>query len=258
LRCGPVCADSFIAALQPIAKPGIYGYQLPADILPLILYPAFSEKGVLLMKKTFYDISMTIHSGMISWPSDGPVKVDRIRSMDEGERLNLSRLDMSAHTGTHIDAPVHFIKGESGVDSLPLEILIGPSAVIHIPGVQAIGAAEIENAGIPAGVERVLLKTDNAELAIQREFNEQYSFVTPEGARFLIDSGIRLVGIDYLSIAQYGKGDAVHQALLGAGTVIIEGLDLRGVATGSYIMIALPLKIAGCDGAPARVVLQEL
>lgn len=210
------------------------------------------------MKKALYDISMTIDSGMISWPGDGPVKVDRIRSMDDGERLNLSRLDMSAHTGTHIDAPVHFIKEGSGVESLPLEALIGPAAVVHIPGAQAISAAELEKADIPADVERVLLKTDNAELAIQKKFNEKYSFVTPEGARFLIDSGIRLVGVDYLSIAQYGNGDAVHQALLGAGTIIIEGLDLRGVAPGSYNMIALPLKIAGCDGAPARVVLKEM
>ena len=210
------------------------------------------------MKKTFYDISMTIDSGMISWPSDGPVKVERVRSMDDGERLNLSRLDMSAHTGTHLDAPVHFIKGESGVDSLPLETLIGPAAVVHIPGVQAISAPELEKAGIPAGVERVLLKTDNAGLASQREFDEKYSFLTPEGAHFLIDSGIRLVGIDYLSIAQYGNGEAVHCALLGAGVVIIEGLDLREVAPGSYNMIALPLKIAGCDGAPARVVLEEI
>jgi len=210
------------------------------------------------MKKAFYDISMTIDSGMISWPSDGPVKVDRIRSMDDGERLNLSRLEMSAHTGTHIDAPVHFIKGESGVDSLPLEALIGPAAVVHIPDVQAISAAELEKAGIPNDAERVLLKTDNAKLAIQSEFNENYSFITPEGARFMIDSGIRLVGIDYLSVAQYGHGDAVHQALLGAGTIIIEGLDLRGVEPGFYNMIALPLKIAGCDGAPARVVLEKM
>lgn len=210
------------------------------------------------MGRKIYDISMTIENGMISWPSDGPVKVDRVRSMDDGERLNLSRLDMSAHTGTHIDAPVHFIKGASGVDSLNLDILVGPAAVVHVPGVQAIGDAQLKESGIPAGIERLLLKTDNAKLLGQGKFNENFSFVTPEGARYLIDSGIRLVGIDYLSVAQYGNGDAVHQVLLGAGTIVIEGLDLREIAPGTYDMMALPLKIAGCDGAPARVILEEM
>ena len=210
------------------------------------------------MKKAFYDISMTIRNGMVTWPSDGPVKITRERSMDSGDKLNQSRLEMSAHTGTHIDAPVHFIKGMDGVDLLPLDVLIGPAVVVHVPGAREIGAAELDKAGFSAGMDRVLLKTDNSDLLDSSEFVKEYSYLTPGGAEYLMDSGVKLVGMDYLSVAQYGSGEAVHKALLGAGTVIIEGLYLNRIKPGQYKMTALPLKIAGCDGAPARVVLEEL
>lgn len=211
-----------------------------------------------MAKKRFYDITMTIENGMISWPSDGPVVIDRVRSMDDGERLNQSHLDMSAHTGTHIDAPVHFIKGADGVDMLSLDLLVGPAVVVHIPGVKAVTAGNLEGIDIPKGTERLLLKTDNSDLLNQREFYNEFSFIALDGARYLIDTGIKVVGIDYLSVAKYGSGEAVHQALLGEGIVIIEGLDLRDVKAGLYNLTALPLKIAGCDGAPARVVLEEV
>ncbi len=211
-----------------------------------------------MAKKRFYDISMTIENGMLSWPSDGPVSIEKIRSMDNGERLNLSRLDMSAHTGTHVDAPVHFIQEGSGIDSVPLDILIGPAAVVHLPGVREIGDGELKAAGIPPDTKRLLLKTENGKLLGQKQFQKDYSFFTLEGAQYIIDSGVRLVAIDYLSIAAYGSGEAVHQALLGEGIVIIEGVDLREISAGPYNMIALPLKIGGCDGAPARVVLEKM
>ena len=201
---------------------------------------------------------MTIENGMLSWPSDGPVSIEKIRSMDNGERLNLSRLDMSAHTGTHVDAPVHFIQEGSGIDSVPLDILIGPAAVVHLPGVREIGDGELKAAGIPPDTKRLLLKTENGKLLGQKQFQKDYSFFTLEGAQYIIDSGVRLVAIDYLSIAAYGSGEAVHQALLGEGIVIIEGVDLREISAGPYNMIALPLKIGGCDGAPARVVLEKM
>lgn len=210
------------------------------------------------MERKIFDISMTIENGMISWPGDGPVMVDRVRSMDDGERLNQSRLDLSAHTGTHIDAPVHFLKGGSGVDSLPLEVLIGSAVVVHIPGVRAVGASHFKMANIPSGTQRLLLKTDNRKFLEQSEFNREFSYITPDGAGYLIDHGIRLVGIDYLSVAEYGSGEEVHRALLSEGIVIVEGLDLGEVHPGLYRMTALPLKIRGCDGAPARVVLEEM
>lgn len=210
------------------------------------------------MTRMIYDVSMSVENGMISWPSDGPVRIERVRSMEDGERLNMSRLDMSAHTGTHIDAPVHFLKAGGGIDTLPLDILMGTAAVVHIPGVKAIGPDELSGIGDPGGVERLLIKTDNGFLLDEKEFVSDYSYITPEGAAFLVRSGVRLVGIDYLSIAAYGSGEAVHRELLGAGIVIIEGLDLREVPAGTYSLTALPVRIAGCDGAPARVLLREI
>lgn len=195
---------------------------------------------------------------MISWPGDGPVKVERVRSMEEGERLNLSFLEMSAHTGTHLDAPVHFLENGAGVDALPLEILIGPALLVEIPGVRPIGKDHLEASGIPAGTVRLLIRTDNGRLLEKDSFDPDYAFLTPEGARFLIRLGIRLVGVDYLSVAQYGKGEEVHRELLGAGVVVMEGLDLRDVPPGPYRMNALPLRIKGSDGAPARVVLEKV
>ena len=206
-------------------------------------------------EKRLFDVTMTIKEGMISWPSDGPVHVERVKSMIDGDRLNLSRLDMSAHTGTHIDAPVHFLEAGTGIDTVSLDLLIGPAVLVHLPGVEEIGAYQLKNAGIPAGTERLLFKTDNSALLGKETFDEKFSYLTPDGARYLVDHHVRLVGIDYLSIAQYGMGDSVHQKLLREEIVIIEGLDLREVPPGIYQMTALPLKIAGCDGAPARVVL---
>jgi arylformamidase len=207
-------------------------------------------------KKRFYDITIPIESGMISWPGDGPVNVERVRSMDDGDRLNQSRIDMSAHTGTHMDAPIHFIQNGEGIDSTALDLLVGPVVVIQIPNVMEIGASQLESSVIPVGTERLLLKTDNAKLLGKREFDQGYTYITLDGARYLIDHGVRLVGIDYLSVAEYGKGEVVHRELLGAGIVIIEGLDLREVLPGIYNMTALPLRISDCDGAPARVVLE--
>jgi arylformamidase len=207
------------------------------------------------MERKIFDVTMTIKEGMISWPSDGPVHVERVKSMVDGDRLNQSRLDMSAHTGTHIDAPVHFLEAGTGIDTVSLELLMGPAVLVHLPGVEEIGAYQLKNADIPAGIDRLLLKTDNSALLDKGTFDEKFSFLTLDGARYLVDRHIRLVGIDYLSIAQYGMGESVHQELLREGIVIIEGLDLREVPAGAYQMTALPLKIAGCDGAPARVVL---
>jgi len=209
------------------------------------------------MERKIYDISMTIEGGMVSWPGDGPVAMTRMRSMDEGDRLNQSRLNLSAHTGTHIDAPLHFLKGAGGVETLPLDVLIGPAFVAHIPGVRAIDPSHLEASGVVPGTERLLLKTDNMMLRARTDFSKDYSFLTLDGARHLIDAGLRLVGIDYLSIAEFGSGEAVHRALLSAGIVIIEGLDLAEVASGTYRLTALPLKVKMGDGAPARVVLED-
>jgi arylformamidase len=208
-------------------------------------------------KRNRYDVTMTIKEGMISWPSDGPVHIERVKSMIDGDRLNQSRMDMSVHTGTHIDAPVHFLETGSGIDKVSLDLLMGPAILVHLPGVEEIGAYQLKNAGIPAGTQRLILKTDNSALLDKNVFEEKFSYLTLDGARYLVDHQVQLVGIDYLSIAQYGMGDGVHQELLREEVVIIEGLDLREVPAGIYQMTALPLKIAGCDGAPARVILES-
>ena len=205
--------------------------------------------------RKIYDVSMTIRNNMVSWPSDGPVNVRLERSMRDGDRVHLTRLDMSAHTGTHVDAPVHFVEGTGGVDTIAPATLIGPALVVEVSGVREIDGKILEQARIPRGTARVLLKTDNTDLVGRDRFDENYCHLTESGARYLVDSEVRLVGIDYLSVAAYGKGEVVHRLLLTERIVVVEGLDLRGVPAGIYQMVALPLKIAGADGAPARVVL---
>jgi len=211
-----------------------------------------------LGERRFFDVSIPIENSMVVWPGDGPVKVERIRSMEKGERLNLSRLEMNAHTGTHLDAPAHFLRDGVGIDAVPLEVLVGPAHLVSITGIQEINMDSLLNSGIPAGTRRLLLKTDNGRLLGKSEFDSGYAFITPDGARYLVQLGIRLVGVDYFSVAQYGQGDEVHRELLGAGIAVIEGLDLREVPPGSYRLMALPLRIRGADGAPARVILEEL
>jgi arylformamidase len=163
-----------------------------------------------------------------------------VRSIADGDGYNLSRLDFGAHTGTHVDAPVHFIDGASAAESLPLEVLIGPCVVVE--GIQA-----------PDGAERVLFKTTNSELWARDTFAEDFESLDAAMAQALVDKGVRLVGIDYLSIGD----EEAHRILLGAGVVSVEGLDLRGVEPGAYELICAPLKLVGCDGAPARVFLRR-
>ncbi len=194
---------------------------------------------------------------MVVWPGDDPVEITRVKSMSRGDRLNQSQIKMSAHTGTHIDAPLHFIDGARGVDSISPALLVGPVVVLEITSVKKIGAEAFRNSGIPDGITRVILKTDNVDLIGRDQFVEDYAYLTPEGARYLVNHGIKVLGFDYYSVAEFGKGDEVHRILLSEGTVIIEGLDLRGVPAGVYRLMALPLKLAGCDGAPARVLLHS-
>jgi arylformamidase len=208
--------------------------------------------------RRIYDISMSIREGMVTWPGEEFVKVERIRSMANGDRLNLTRLEMGAHTGTHIDAPFHFVDGGAGVETISPSMLVGPALVIEMREVREIGRDDLEAAGISEGITRVLLKTDNVELIKKEQFDESFSHIKPDGARYLVDRGIKVLGVDYLSVAEYGKGEEVHRTLLTEGTVVIEGLDMRGVPPGIYQMVALPLKISGADGAPARVVLFSL
>jgi arylformamidase len=205
-----------------------------------------------------YDISVTVTAHMPVWPGDPPVELERVVKMEDGEDANVSRLRMSAHAGTHVDAPIHFVAGGSAIEELPIEALVGPAVVIGVPKeVGIIDVAVLQQAGLQPGVKRVLFKTRNSELWIrqQREFQEDFVAVAPDGAEWLVQHGVRLVGIDYLSVAPFTDPVPTHRILLQAGVVALEGIDLSHVEPGSYTLYCLPLKLGGSDGAPARAIL---
>ena len=181
------------------------------------------------------------------------VELERASSIADGDPANVSKLTFGVHTGTHVDAPLHFIDGASGVESIPLDALVGPAVVVDATGVERLGEAELEGLGVPPGAERVLLKTRNSELWNRDDFTRDFLRLDGSGARFVVAHGIRTIGIDYLSI---GDREA-HRELLGAGVVPVEGLDLRKIEPGEYTFVCLPLGVVGSDGAPARAILVD-
>jgi arylformamidase len=201
------------------------------------------------------DVSVTIRPAMPTYPGDPGVAIELARSIDRGDPANVSRLDLGAHTGTHVDAPRHFLPDGAGAEELPLETFAGPCVVVDATAaVGQLDAALVDSLELPPGSERVLLKTTNSRLWERDSFSPEFVRLNGSGAEALIGRGVRLVGIDYLSI-----GDAeAHVALLGRGVGVLEGLDLRAVEPGPYFLVSLPLKIAGSDGAPARTVLWPL
>ena len=207
-----------------------------------------------------HDITLAISPQMPVWPGDPPVTLERIESMDAGAHVNVSQLSCSVHTGTHVDAPHHFLNDGRTVESLPLESLCGPARVIALgEEVDLVTADVLEAAAIPAGTVRLLLKTRNSRIWARGEtrFIEDFVAVSPDGADWLVQHNVRLVGIDYLSIAPFKNSDAPHRALLTPGMVILEGLDLSAISPGVYTLYCLPLKLTGSDGAPARVILVD-
>jgi arylformamidase len=198
------------------------------------------------------DVSIPIRTRMPIWPGNAGVAMRRVEAIADGAVANVSAIDLGAHTGTHVDAPNHFLEGEPGVDTVALEPLIGDAVVVDATAVQkTVDAAAVAALRVPAGTERVLLKTRNSQLWESDEFSDDFVALDQSGARALLDLGVRLVGIDYLSIGDPGA----HRALLGARTAVVEGLDLRAVAPGAYRLVCLPLKLVGSDGGPARAVL---
>jgi len=204
-----------------------------------------------------FDITLTIREDMVTYPDNPETRLIAHDSISEGDDANVTELRFGSHTGTHLDAAHHFVDGGQTVDRIPLDVLIGPARVVEIPGdVKAIGAAELRDAGIE-GEERVLLKTRNSELLGESSFREDFSYISGDGARHLVESGVRLVGIDYLSVEAFDADEPVtHQTLLQKEIVVVEGLDLRQVPAGRYELLCLPLKVA-IDGAPVRAVLRQ-
>ncbi len=203
------------------------------------------------------DISIPLREGMPLFPGDPPVETRPVASLAEGALCDLTALSFGLHSGTHLDAPRHFIPGAAGIESYAIETLCGPALVVDASRVKGhIDAAAFQGLAIPPAVERILFKTTNSALWERPGFVEDFVALEASAAQRLAASGARLVGIDYLSIAPFHDTAPTHRILLAAGIAILEGLDLRAVAPGPYELICLPLRIEGVDGAPARAMLR--
>jgi arylformamidase len=203
-----------------------------------------------------YDISVPIRSGGIVYPGNPEIDITLQQAVAKGAGANVSAIRFGSHTGTHADASRHFFDDGQPVDQIPLDRLIGPALLVRFPdSVRAIGAAELKAHDL-RGRTRILLRTRNSALLSQKQFAPDYTYLAPDGAEYLVDKGVELVGIDYLSIEQFHSGHhQTHRTLLAKSVVILEGLDLSVPPPGEYQLICLPLRIEGCDGAPARAVL---
>jgi arylformamidase len=203
-----------------------------------------------------YDISVPIRSGGLVYPGNPEIDVALQQAVAKGAGANVSTIRFGSHTGTHADAARHFFDDGQTVDKIPLERLIGPALLLSFAAeVRSVGAAELRAHDIK-GQTRILLRTRNSAFLSQKEFVKDYTYLAPDGAQYLVDQGVELVGIDYLSIEQFHSGHHLtHRTLLERSVVIVEGLDLSVPPPGEYQFICLPLRIEGCDGAPARAVL---
>ena len=209
-----------------------------------------------------HDVSLVMRPDMTLWGTEPGPSLVPLRRIAKGDTANVSIVSFADHTGTHVDPPLHFIEGGAAADQIPVGALVGPCLVIDYTEERHVDDRWLESARIPGGTERILFKTRNSERWRDPTAKVTREFVTinASGARWCVAHGVRLVGIDYLSIEPQGPekaGYPVHHTLLGAGIVIIEGLDLRGIAGGAYDLVCAPLKIGGADGAPARVFLIE-
>ena len=203
-----------------------------------------------------HDISLPIVSGGMIYPGNPPVEIELQQSMAKGGSSNVSSLKFGSHTATHVDAPLHMIQGAASVDQISLDVLMGPATVLAFgDDVMSVTEGALRAANI-GDAERVLLKTRNSAFIRSGTFQKDYTYLAPDGAEYLVSSGVKLVGIDYLSIEQFHSGHhRTHSTLLSSGVVILEGVDLSGVSPGRYELRCLPLSMPGLDGAPARAVL---
>lgn len=207
-----------------------------------------------------YDVTLTMRPDMPVWPGDHPVELYRDEKIEEGANANVSILSISVHTGTHVDSPYHFLNDGTAVDVLPLEVLIGPVQVVELTGnATVIDAHVVENLNLLPGIERLLFKTRNSDFWSEEPqvFHPDFVGIDEAASRILVDKGIKLVGIDYLSIAPFKKSRPTHEVFLKAKVVLIEGLNLTNIHPGKYTLYCLPLKLKNTDGAPARTILIE-
>ena len=208
-----------------------------------------------------YDITVSIRPSMPTFPGDPRVNITRVFEISKGNPANVSLIGFGSHTGTHVDPPYHFIEDGIKIDELPLEVLIGEAFVYEVETDEVITVDHLEALDIPSSTQRLLLKTNNSNLWQESptEFRRDYISLEEGAARWIVERGIKLVGVDYLSVGGLkGDGAQVHRTLLSAGVIVVEGLNLAEVEPGRYQLICLPMKIEGGDGAPARVILVEI
>ncbi|MCM2466232.1 cyclase family protein [Methanoculleus oceani] len=211
------------------------------------------------MASGWIDVSVTLKTGMVTWPGDPPVRISHALSMERGDPSTVSLLEMGAHTGTHMDAPAHFVRGGTGIGDIPLDASIGPARVIPIRDRTSIQPDELAEHSIQRS-ERVLFKTHNSEHCWDTDaFVEDFVYISEAAAEYLAERQVRLIGVDYLSVGGFhADGVKIHRTLLNAGIWIIEGLNLKQVPPGQVDLVCLPLKILGGDGAPARVLVRPM
>lgn len=202
-----------------------------------------------------YDISVPLSAELPAYPGDCGFELAPWNRIANGDEANVSRLSFCSHAGTHLDPPRHFDDKGAGIDEIPLERLIGRAVVVEIEGVQLIGRKELQRLPV-RGVERLLLKTKNSQLWKEPEFSPDFAALSLEGARFLVEVGVKLVGIDYLSIESMDGDGSVHRSLLEHDVLVVEGLNLAGIEPGEYELFCLPIKVKGGDGAPVRALLR--
>lgn len=207
-----------------------------------------------------FDISVPVSAGMPVWPGDPQVVLERYRTISSGNFSNDSKLACSVHTGTHVDAPAHFIENGKTVENLSLNTLIGSAVVADLPEADIITPDMLDALALSSQTTRLLLKTRNSSLWAdpQHHFHQDFVALSTQAAQWIIRKGIDLVGIDYLSIQLFKDAEPLtHRTLLDGGVIIVEGLNLQDVTPGIYQLICLPIKLSGSDGAPTRAVLIE-
>ena len=209
-------------------------------------------------KRRIWDVSVAVRHGGLVYPGNPPISITAVQSIAQGDTANVSRIDLGSHTGTHVDAPLHFMDGGAGVDELPLDVLIGPARLIAFgDDVLVVDEAELRRHDL-AGVTRLLIRTRNSAWLASGspEFHPDFTHVAPDAAEYLVSIGVRLVGVDYLSVEQFhSPHHRTHKTLLSNRVVIVEGLMLSDPPPGDYDLYCLPMLLAGLDGAPARAVL---
>jgi arylformamidase len=210
------------------------------------------------MNNRWFDITVPIKNKMLNWPGDPEVEIYKRSSIEKGDEANVSGINFGLHTGTHMDAPIHFIENGDDITKVSPDVLIGKAKVISISNPDYIGKEELYGKNINKG-DRILFKTRNSDSEwYNEEFKEDFVYLNDEGAEYLASAGVILIGIDYLSIAKFNESETTHKILLNKGIAIIEGLYFNNVSAGEYELFALPLKIAGADGSPLRVMLRSL